>query len=115
MKSTVHYAGNDGVVVRLTFKTTADAQGAVNKFHGLPADGRKLKVTIIGSANATLSGRLGGVSNGTVDDLMDEDPDAGSSCVFLISLYTMLRTHAFGGAGKCARTTCCVWTHAHRC
>ena len=67
----------EDVVVRLTFKKSDDAKSAVTKFNKQSADGKVLRVTIVGSANATLSGRLGaGVTSGTVDDLMDEDPDS---------------------------------------
>lgn len=48
----------DPVAVRVTFKHEADAQAAVSKFDGQPADGRTLSVQIVGGTNATLAGRL---------------------------------------------------------
>ncbi|EIW54514.1 uncharacterized protein TRAVEDRAFT_31401 [Trametes versicolor FP-101664 SS1] len=61
-------------VVRLTYKNEKDAQGAVAKFHGQPADGRTLEVKIVGGVNATLSGRIGAaLVEGSVDVLMGDD------------------------------------------
>ncbi|THH06977.1 hypothetical protein EW145_g3709 [Phellinidium pouzarii] len=65
------------VTVRLKFKNTEDAKRAVIDYDGKSADGNTLTVSVIGSASTSLGGRLaGGVVNGTVDVLMDEDPDA---------------------------------------
>ncbi|EIW80762.1 hypothetical protein CONPUDRAFT_144703 [Coniophora puteana RWD-64-598 SS2] len=68
----------DGIAVRLKFKTAAAAQDAVAKFNGQPADGRTLKVAVVGGASASLGGRLGGLvgdlaESGSVDALMDGD------------------------------------------
>lgn len=62
----------DDVIVRLTFKVEKDALDAVKKFNGQVADGRELKVSIVGGVNTSLSGRLGaGVIDGdSVDALM---------------------------------------------
>ncbi|KZV75909.1 hypothetical protein PENSPDRAFT_646726 [Peniophora sp. CONT] len=62
----------DDVTVRLTFKIEKDALEAVKKFNGQVADGRELKVSIVGGVNTSLSGRLGaGVIDGdSVDALM---------------------------------------------
>lgn len=70
-------AGAETVSVRLKFKNSDDAKSAVKAFDGKPADGQILKVKIVGTSSTSLSGRLGGtIVNGTVDVLMDEDPDA---------------------------------------
>ncbi|TDL16515.1 hypothetical protein BD410DRAFT_620632 [Rickenella mellea] len=82
VKSVVHSSSGNDVIVRLTFKKSDDARNAVTKFNGLPADGRILRVSVVGSANASLGGRLGGdvLANGTVDVLMDgDDSDSGGS------------------------------------
>ncbi|CAL1711284.1 unnamed protein product [Somion occarium] len=64
----------DPVVVRVTFKNEKDAQAAVAKFHGQPADGRFLAVKIIGGVNANLIGRLGvSTQDDSVDALMADD------------------------------------------
>ncbi|VDB87043.1 unnamed protein product [Peniophora sp. CBMAI 1063] len=62
----------DDVTVRLTFKVEKDALEAVKKFNGQVADGRELKVHIVGGVNTSLSGRMGaGVIDGdSVDALM---------------------------------------------
>jgi hypothetical protein len=73
---------SDNVVVRLTFKQAAHAAAAVAKFDKQPADGRILRVVIVGVQSVGLSGRLGGVElvseNGSVDVLMVADDNAGS-------------------------------------
>lgn len=73
---------SENVTVRLTFKQPAHAAAAVAKFDKQPADGRILRVTIVGVQSVGLSRRLGGVElvneNGTVDVLMGADDDAGS-------------------------------------
>lgn len=73
---------SDNVVVRLTFKQAAHAAAAVAKFDKQPADGRILRVVIVGVQSVGLSGRLGGVElvneNGSVDILMVADDNAGS-------------------------------------
>ena len=67
------------VVVRLVFKNEKDAQAAVAKFHGQPADGRTLEVKVVGGVNATLSGRIGAaLVEGSVDVLMEEEGAGGS-------------------------------------
>ena len=59
----------------------------MQRFNGQAADGRTLRVSIVGSANATLGGRLGlGVTNGTVDNLMEDDT-GGSLVFFVYSVY----------------------------
>lgn len=63
--------------MQLTFKNPDDAKIAVSKFNGQSADGRILRVTIIGSTNVSLRGRLG-VTGGTVDELMNEDIDSSA-------------------------------------
>ncbi|PSR79482.1 hypothetical protein PHLCEN_2v7007 [Hermanssonia centrifuga] len=62
----------DPVTVRLTFKFEKDAQSAVKKFDGQPADGRILSVKVVGGVNATLGGRLGVAVGDSVDVLMEE-------------------------------------------
>ncbi|KAI9460011.1 hypothetical protein HD554DRAFT_2135364 [Boletus coccyginus] len=73
---------SDNVTVRLTFKQAAHAAAAVAKFDKQPADGRILRVMIVGVQSVGLSGRLGGVElvneNGSVDVLIGADDDAGS-------------------------------------
>jgi len=71
---------SDPPVVRVTFKHEKDAQAAVAKFHGQPADGRTLEVKIVGGVNATLGGRLMGASmpDDSVDVLMENDGSSGS-------------------------------------
>ena len=56
--------------MRLIFKNEKDAQAAVSKFHGQPADGRTLSVKIVGGSNASLAGRL---SAAAVDDIDSVD------------------------------------------
>ncbi|TFY53860.1 hypothetical protein EVJ58_g9206 [Rhodofomes roseus] len=67
-------------VVRVTFKHEKDAQDAVAKFDGQPADGRTLSVRVVGGVNATLVGRLEGavVDSDSVDVLMDDGGSSGS-------------------------------------
>ncbi|KAI0332935.1 hypothetical protein GY45DRAFT_1245747 [Cubamyces sp. BRFM 1775] len=74
------HSNNPEPVVRLTYKNEKDAQAAVAKFHGQPADGRTLEVKIVGGVNATLSGRIGAaLVEGSVDVLMSGDaPSSGS-------------------------------------
>lgn len=71
----------DTVQVRLTYKQEKDAQAAVAKFNGQPADGRTLEVKVVGGVNASLGGRLGiAVQDvGSVDFLMDDSPSSKSS------------------------------------
>ncbi|KAH0829192.1 hypothetical protein J3R83DRAFT_2740 [Lanmaoa asiatica] len=73
---------SENVIVRLTFKQAAHAAAAVAKFDKQPADGRILRVVIVGVQSVGLSRRLGGVElvneNGSVDVLMGADDDAGS-------------------------------------
>ena len=69
------------VVVRLVFKNEKDAQAAVAKFHGQPADGRTLAVKIVGGSNATLAGRLSAAAVDDIDSvdvLMDGGAGSGS-------------------------------------
>ena len=67
------------MVVRLTFKSEKDAQAAVKKFDGQPADGRILSVKIVGGVNVSLTGRLGVSVGDSVDVLMnDTAPSTGS-------------------------------------
>ncbi|KAI0918936.1 hypothetical protein AcV5_001987 [Taiwanofungus camphoratus] len=77
--NSVQQTGGDSPVVRVTFKHEKDAQAAVAKFHGQPADGRLLEVKIVGGVNATLGGRMGiAVQDDSVDALMSEDSSSGS-------------------------------------
>ena len=73
---------SDNVTVRLTFKEAAHAAAAVEKFDKQPADGRILRVLVVGVQSVGLSGRIGGVDlvneNGSVDVLMGADDNAGS-------------------------------------
>lgn len=73
---------SEDVTVRLTFKQTPHAAAAVSKFDKQPADGRILRVAIVGVQSVGLSGRLGGMDmvneNGSVDVLMGAGNDAGS-------------------------------------
>ena len=68
----------DGVTVRLTLKAEKDALDSVKKFNGQVADGRELKVSIVGGVNTSLSGRLGAgmIDGDSVDALM---PSSGGS------------------------------------
>lgn len=67
-------------VVRVTFKHEKDAQAAVAKFNGQPADGRMLEVKVVGGVNATLSGRMGvAIQDGSVDGLMGGSDAPGRS------------------------------------
>ena len=68
------------VTVRVTFKHEKDAQAAVSKFDGQPADGRTLSVSVVGGVNATLAGRLEKVAidSDSVDVLMEGDGSSGS-------------------------------------
>ena len=68
--------------IRITYKTAAAANKAVQDFNNQPADGKILSVKIVGAsaAGTTLGGRLGGVDGlglvreeGSVDVLMDTD------------------------------------------
>lgn len=78
----VNNQASDNVTVRLTFKQAAHAAAAVSKFDKQPADGRILRVIVVGVQSVGLSGRLGGVNlvneNGSVDVLMSADDNAGS-------------------------------------
>ncbi|CCM04636.1 uncharacterized protein FIBRA_06820 [Fibroporia radiculosa] len=76
----VMHSRNDPPIVRITFKHEKDAQAAVAKFHGQPADGRTLEVKIVGGVNATLGGRIMGtsVSDDSVDVLMEGNVSSGS-------------------------------------
>ncbi|KAG1742541.1 hypothetical protein EDB19DRAFT_1701722 [Suillus lakei] len=60
---------SENVIVRITFKLPAQADAAVNKFNGQPADGKILQVSIVGTKAVGLSGRLAGVES--VDDSVD--------------------------------------------
>ncbi|KAI0629063.1 hypothetical protein C8Q77DRAFT_1066655 [Trametes polyzona] len=72
--SAVLHSNSPDPIVRLTYKNEKDAQAAVAKFHGQPADGRTLEVKIVGGVNATLSGRIGAaLVEGSVDVLMGDD------------------------------------------
>lgn len=67
------------VAVRVTFKHEKDAQAAVAKFNGQPADGRTLEVKIVGGINTQLIGRLGVSTDDSVDALMaDSSSNSGS-------------------------------------
>ncbi|EGO00949.1 hypothetical protein SERLA73DRAFT_121346 [Serpula lacrymans var. lacrymans S7.3] len=72
----------DAVSVRLTFKIPAAASAAIAKFDGQPADGKILKVRIVGGTAASLGGRLGGIGlakeEGSVDVLMESSEESGS-------------------------------------
>lgn len=94
---------NADVTVRLTFKQEKDAREAVRVFDQQVADGRTLGVRVVGGVNASLSGRLSmSVVDGSVDVLMETEPDGGS-CVFLFSdsQQSVLILYL---AAKCART-----------
>lgn len=68
------------MVVRLTFKHEKDAQAAVAKFHGQPADGKTLEVKIVGGVNASFGGRLGlAAIDNSVDVLMEDESSKMSS------------------------------------
>ncbi|KAI0645297.1 hypothetical protein C8Q79DRAFT_911692 [Trametes meyenii] len=78
--SAILHSASPEPVVRLTYKNEKDAQAAVAKFHGQPADGRTLEVKIIGGVNATLSGRIGAaLVEGSVDVLMSDDAHSNGS------------------------------------
>lgn len=64
--------------MRLTFKSEKDAQAAVKKFDGQPADGRILSVKVVGGVNVSLPGRLGVAVSDSVDVLMDGTGSTGS-------------------------------------
>ncbi|KAI0827870.1 hypothetical protein BC628DRAFT_121680 [Trametes gibbosa] len=72
--SAILHSASPDPVVRLTYKNEKDAQAAVAKFHGQPADGRMLEVKIVGGVNATLSGRISAaLVEGSVDVLMGDN------------------------------------------
>ncbi|CDO77027.1 hypothetical protein BN946_scf184403.g2 [Trametes cinnabarina] len=78
--SAVLHASTPDPIVRLTYKNEKDAQAAVAKFHGQPADGRTLEVKIVGAHNASLSGRIGAaLVEGSVDVLISDSASGGSS------------------------------------
>ncbi|KAI0759986.1 hypothetical protein BD413DRAFT_607391 [Trametes elegans] len=78
--SAVLHSATPEPIVRLTYKNEKDAQAAVAKFHGQPADGRTLEVKVVGGVNATLSGRIGvAVVGGSVDVLLADDAPSGGS------------------------------------
>ncbi|KAL4071372.1 hypothetical protein V8B97DRAFT_457305 [Scleroderma yunnanense] len=54
---------SSNVVVRLTFKRPEDAHAAVSKFDGQPADGRILRVRVVGVQAVSLPGRISGVED----------------------------------------------------
>lgn len=66
--------------MRVTFKYEKDAQAAVSKFDGQPADGRTLVVRVVGGVNATLVGRLEGAAldSDSVDVLMEGSGSSSS-------------------------------------
>ncbi|KAI0714059.1 hypothetical protein C8T65DRAFT_158576 [Cerioporus squamosus] len=89
----LHTASPDPIV-RLTYKHEKDAQAAVAKFHGQPADGRTLDVKIVGGVNATLSGRIGAaLVEGSVDVLMGDEAGGGSKLRSDELLATDSRAH----------------------
>lgn len=67
------------VTIRVTYKTPEEAKAAVKKFDGQSADGKQLKVHVVGIAGSSLAGRLGGGNMdiireaGSVDVLMNID------------------------------------------
>ncbi|KAJ3499024.1 hypothetical protein NMY22_g19547 [Coprinellus aureogranulatus] len=73
--------GGKNVRVRIHFKTAGAAKSAITKFHGQPADGKVLDVSIVGSSAAgqSLASRFGkdGLGlvrqEGSVDVLMETD------------------------------------------
>ena len=65
-------------MVRVTFKLEKDAQAAVSKFNGQPADGRTLTVKVVGGVNATILGRLSVKVDDSVDVLMADSASGGS-------------------------------------
>lgn len=67
------------VVVRLVYKNEKDAQAAVSKFNGQPADGRTLLVKVVGGQNVSLGGRLSIAVDDSVDVLMGDTAPAGGS------------------------------------
>ncbi|KAG0708160.1 hypothetical protein DFH29DRAFT_893303 [Suillus ampliporus] len=71
---------SENVVVRLTFKQVAQADAAVAKFNGQPADGKILQVSIVGTKAVGLSGRLAGVDviDDSVDVLMEGGDESAS-------------------------------------
>ena len=78
--SAVLHSSNPDIIVRLTYKHEKDAQAAVSKFDGQPADGRTLSVSVVGGVNATLAGRLekAAIDSDSVDVLMEGDGSSGS-------------------------------------
>jgi RNA recognition motif-containing protein len=112
-------ADSEGPVVRITYKTPSAARDAVEKFDGQTADGRVLRVKIVGGASTVLAGRLAGGNEGglglglglvkeegSVDVLMqDADMSVGGS--YVIPTPILLNRHAQGSSNfsaKCART-----------
>lgn len=71
---------SENVIVRLTFKQVANAEAAVAKFNGQPADGKILQVNIVGTKAVGLSGRLAGVDvvEDSVDVLMEGGDESAS-------------------------------------
>ncbi|KAH9912686.1 uncharacterized protein BXZ73DRAFT_56077 [Epithele typhae] len=91
--ATMH-SSNPDPVVRLTYKNDNDAQAAIAKFHGQPADGRTLEVKVIGGVNTALSGRIGAaLIEGSVDVLMSDEPSLGSKLRSDGLLATDTRAH----------------------
>ncbi|TBU23827.1 hypothetical protein BD311DRAFT_673116 [Dichomitus squalens] len=90
----VLHSNSPDPVVRLTYKHEKDAQAAVAKFHGQPADGRTLQVKVVGGVNATLSGRIGAaLVEGSVDVLMGDESNPGSKLRSDEILATDSRAH----------------------
>jgi RNA recognition motif-containing protein len=92
------------VRVRIHFKTPGAAKAAVTKFHGQPADGKVLEVSIVGSSTAgqTLASRFGkdGLGlvrqEGSVDVLMETDGAPTSYATFLHRSHAKLLTFTIG-------------------
>jgi hypothetical protein len=115
-------SGDDEVCVRLTFKTSISASSSVQKFNNQPADGKVLKVKVVGSTSAgtTLGGRLGGLDGlglvreeGSVDVLMTSDNGSGSSVLLPLSLFDF-HSLLTGSPGKCALTRFCLMILARK-
>ncbi|KAI0753049.1 hypothetical protein C8Q80DRAFT_1097140 [Daedaleopsis nitida] len=92
--SSILHSSSPEPVVRLTYKHEKDAQAAVAKFNGQPADGRTLQVKVVGGVNATLSGRIGAaLVEGSVDVLMSDESTSGSKLRSDELLATDSRAH----------------------
>jgi hypothetical protein len=89
----------DSVTIRVTFKASASAAVAVQKFHNQTADGKTLSVKIVGGSNVDGLGRVR--QEGTVDVLMNGNGESGSWVWTILNFFIFLFTR---NAEKCGQT-----------